>query len=229
MTAVVAATVIVWLLSIFLALSAFRCRGVLRKLRRGAAATLFAGLGVLMGSLLILLNSFLAFTAETPVATITTNPLASDTFEMTYTPAPTPNSAMHLNKLARLVWGPAQESMAPIRMTLRGDQWALSGGVVKWHPWLTALGVPSYHRPMRISGQFSDLDRQRAQPPTVYPIGPPIDRFWEAFYRADPYLPFVEAVYGSSAYAYVESMAVQEVYVTPSGYLIKRGTRHRPF
>jgi len=75
---------------------------------------------------------------------------------------------------------------------------------------------------MRISGQFSRLDQQRARPPTVYPVGPLIDRVWEAFYRADPYLPFVEAVYGSSAYVYVEPGVAQEVYVTSSGYLIKR-------
>ncbi len=113
-------------------------------------------------------------------------------------------------------------------MALRGDQWAVSGGLVKWHPWLTAMGWPSYHKPMRLSGQFSSLEEQRRRPPTVEEIAEPgVDRFWEAVYWADPYLPFVEAVYGSSAYAYVEPGAVQEIYVTPSGYLIKNRARGR--
>ena len=85
------------------------------------------------------------------------------------------------------------------------------------------MGVRSYHQPRRLSGQCADLERQRAQPPTVYPLAPDVDWIWELAYRLDPYLPFVEAVYGSSAYAYVEAGVTQEVYVTPSGYLIKRG------
>jgi hypothetical protein len=215
MTILSAATVIVWLSGILLGLSALRCRGMLRKLRRGLAAAICAALGILLGSLLILLHSFLAFTSEALVATVTTRRLAPDAFELIYTPAPTPK---------RLVRGPADPLQTPLGpLEMHGDQWALGGGIVKWHPWLTALGLRSYHRPMRISGQFSRLDQQRARPPTVYPVGPPIDRFWEAFYRADPYLPFVEAVYGSSAYAYVEPGEAQQVYVTSSGYLIKRG------
>jgi hypothetical protein len=93
---------------------------------------------------------------------------------------------------------------------------------VKWHPWLTALGLPSYQAPLRISGRFSATRQQQAQPPTVHALRPDLDWFWEALYRADPYLPFVEAVYGSSAFVPVDAKALHEVYATSSGYLIKR-------
>jgi hypothetical protein len=75
---------------------------------------------------------------------------------------------------------------------------------------------------MRLAGQFSRLDEQRLHLPTVFPLEPRADRLWEALYWTGSYLPFIDAVYGSSAYVYVEPGMVYDVYVTPSGYLIKR-------
>ena len=122
-----------------------------------------------------------------------------------------------------LVYQPAEASALPVQVELQGDQWMVSGGLIKWHPALALLGLKSYHRPMRIAGQFTDLRQQRAHLPTVYPLQQAlVDRCWEAFYWAGRRLPFVEAVYGSSAYAYVEPGVAQDIYVTPSGYLIKR-------
>ena len=202
MSSLVIATVVAWLLGIWLVLSAFRRPGVLRTPRTLLSAAGFAILGTLLGGALILLHCFQAFSGATLIARVSAQRLSPPDFELTYTPA---------------------GSGEPIRhVRLAGDQWSISGGIVKWHPWLTALGLKSYHRPMRLSGQFSGLAQQRSHLPTVYALSPVADRFWEALYWADPYLPFVEAVYGSSAYVYVEPGAIQEVYITPSGYLIKR-------
>ncbi|MBI2104055.1 MAG: hypothetical protein HYT90_00540 [Candidatus Omnitrophica bacterium] len=205
MTLLAVATAVVWVLVLLEVVSAIRRPGPVRTLKRLLAAAVFAALGTLLGSLLILLQLFHAFAGETLIARVTTVRRSPAAFELRYAPASG-------EALARTV-------------QLEGDQWAVSGGIVKWHPWLAALGVKSYHKPMRIGGQFSQIAKQRARPPTVYPIEPEADRFWEALYWADPHLPFVEAVYGSSAYAYVEPGVVQEVYVTPSGYLIKRAAR----
>jgi hypothetical protein len=199
-------TAVVWLISLGLVVDALRQPGPVRTLRRLAAAAAYACLGVLLGSVLILLAFFHAFSGETLIARVTTRRLSPLEFELTYLPA--------------------GAEASPRRIQLKGDQWAVSGGIVKWHPWLTALGLKSYHKPIRLSGQFSNIEQQRANLPTVYPLEPMADRLWEALYWADPYLPFVEAVYGSSAYVYVEPVAVQAIYVTPSGYLIKR-TRQR--
>ncbi|MBI3321223.1 MAG: hypothetical protein HYZ91_03020 [Candidatus Omnitrophica bacterium] len=117
--------------------------------------------------------------------------------------------------------------LAPQRILLRGDQWVVSGGIIKWHPWLTMLGLKSYHKPMRISGQFSSLERQRLQAPAIYALEPGVDRLWEGLYWVAPSLPFIEAVYGSSAYVSVDPGITQEIYVTPSGYLIKRAHSQR--
>jgi len=196
------AAVVAGLLAIYLGVTAFQHGGMLGGLRRLLVAAAFAVLGLVLGSLFILVQLFQAFAGETLVARVTTTRLSSPAFELTYTPA---------------------DGTPRVRVELEGDQWSVSGGIVKWHPWLTALDVKSYHRPIRLSGQFSSLAEQRKRPPTAHALEPVADRFWEAFYWADPYLPFVDAVYGSSAYVYVEPDVVHELYVTPSGYIIKRG------
>jgi len=197
----------VWGLALLFGIRALQRAGWGVRLRRGLAALACAGLGVLCGTLLVLVHAFGSFAGETLVATVTTRRVAPDEFVLTYHPAEWPAE----------VPGRA--------MSLQGDQWMISGGIVKWHPWLTALGLRSYHKPLRLSGQSSRAAQPGGRLTTVEVLEPGVDRFWEWLYRADPYLPFVEAVYGSAAYVYVEPDVTQEVYVTPSGYLIKRRQR----
>ncbi len=203
MSILITATVIVWLLGVWSVCGVWGTQGILHKLQRLLTAIVFGSLGVILGMWLWFLHAFHVFSGETLVAHVTTQRLSGDEFELTYLPVTT-------------------GSHAPVHIRLHGDQWALGGGIVKWHPWLTALGVSSYYKPMRLSGQFSRLELQRVRPPTVSPLEPSEDAVWEALYRAAPYLPFIEAVYGSSASVYVEPSMVQDVYVTPVGYLIKR-------
>lgn len=175
--------------------------GPVQLLSRLVRTALLGCLSALLITVSVLLHVLHAFTGETLVARVTTSRTAPDAFELVYQPA---------------TGEPAR------RVQLRGDQWAISGGIVAWHPWLTGLGVPSYHRPTRLSGQYADIKRQRAQAPTLAALEPAVDRVWESFYHLEPYLPFVGSVYGSSAYVYVEPDKIQEVYVTPTGYRIKR-------
>lgn len=174
------------------------------RLRRGLAAMGWAALGVLCAALLMLGRAFRSFAGETLVATVTTQRVAPNEFVLTYRPAE----------------GPRETGARTV--SLQGDQWMISGGIVKWHPWLTAVGLPSYHKPLRLTGQSSRATSPGGSVSVVEVLEPGVDRFWEWLYRADPYLPFVEAVYGSAAYVYVEPDWIQAVYVTPSGYLIKR-------
>lgn len=196
-----AATVIVWTISLGLVVGTVRGPGLVRRMKRLAAAVVWAALGALLGGLLLLVHAFHAFTGETLVAHVTIQPLAPDEAELTY----------------RSASGGLEQTLR-----IRGDQWAISGGMIKWHPWLTAAGLRSYHKPMRINGQFASLQRQRAQAPTVYALEPGTDFIWECAYRLSRYLPVIDAVYGSSAYAYTNPRDTYDVYVTPSGYVIKR-------
>ena len=205
MTVVVAVTLLIWLIGLGCWVQVFRARGLLRTFRHLMAASAVTVIGILLSALLVILHAFQVFSGETLVARVTSRWISPMRCELTYVPA-----------------GTGGGSALERRALLEGDQWSVSGGIVTWHPWLTFMGLDSYHHPMRLSGQFSDIAQQRTHLPTVEPLSPELDRFWEALYWADRYLPFVEAVYGSAAYAYVEPGVVQEVYVTPSGYLIKR-------
>ena len=206
MVGMVAVTVVVWIAAAGFGAAALRSTGLVRRLQAVLAAAACAGLGLALGTLLVLLHVFDVFAGEALVARVTSTWLAPQRFQLTY------EAVGHGDTPA-------------LHVQLEGDQWAISGGFVKWHPWLAAIGLSSYHKPMRLSGQFSRLAAQRSHASSVYGFSPDADRIWELLYRLDPYLPFIEAVYGSAASVYVEPQWVQEVYVTTSGYLIKRGRR----
>ena len=198
------AALVFFILSFWLAATAFGA-GLLKMLQQLLAATILACAGLLLSGFLLLVHFFQAFAGETLVATITTRRLSSASFELSYAPSGT------------------GEDARTQKIQLEGDQWWISGGIVKWHPWLTALGLSSYHKPMRLGGQFSHPGTHgQTLQSDFLDLSPGTDWFWEMLYRLDPYLPCIEAVYGSSAYVYVEPRWTQEVYVTPSGYLIKR-------
>jgi len=178
--------------------------GPLAKLRSLMLAVVLVSLGGLCLGFSLALRSFEAFTSSIQVAEVHCRWVGPKAFEAT---------------LLVIQDGKPQE---PRTFPLRGDQWSISGGVVKWHPWLTALGVPSYHKPTRISGRYAKTAEETASPPTAFNLDGEPDRMWWFFYRLDPLLPFVEATYGSAAYTYVNPALVYEVFVTPSGYLIQQ-------
>jgi hypothetical protein len=202
MPLLILATLFVWGVTLWCVVRLVRGPELGRRVRALLGAIAGTSLGSLLIMLLVVIRAFQSFSGETLVARITMRKLAPHEFELTYAPS---------------------DVTAPvITVPLRGDQWAVSGGIIKWHRWLTALGLRSYHRPTRLAGQFSSLAKQRAQPPTVYAIADDRDWMWERVYWIAPYLPLIDAAYGSSAYVYMEPRATFELYVTPSGYLVKR-------
>ena len=179
--------------------------GLLGRLQALVGTVIWGAAGLLLGAILVILHTFSAFTGETLVAVVETRRLGPDRFELTYSPSANGETAETLE--------------------LQGDQWAISGGIVKWHPWLTSLGLSTYHKPLRLTGQYVSPERQRARPPSVYLLDEQVDRFWEMLYWAEQKLPIVDAVYGSSAYVYAEPNMIAEIYITPIGYLIRRSPR----
>lgn len=182
--------------------------GFFSRFRRLAFAGIAGAFGIVLSALYVSLGLCLAFSQETLIAKVHTHKGSNKEFELRYEPV-----------------GEAARIAQPETVKLKGDQWMVSGAVVKWHPFFSLFGVRTYHRPLRISGQFASLEAQRSQPPTVYPIGSGQDKLWEAIYWVGPQLPFLEAVYGSAAYGFVDDQSVHEVYITPFGYLIKRVPR----
>ena len=189
--------------------------GLIMGLRLRRAGTLLAAFRRLLASLLCLmigglclgfrwaLHSFEAFAGSRPVAEVRCQWVGPHEFELSY---------LSLN----------DRDASPRVFRLRGDQWSISGGMIKWHPWLTALGLPSYHQPSRISGRFSRIEEETAAAPTAYELEQGFDHVWWWCYRLDPVLPFVQAVYGSAAFTFVNPEVRSLVEVTPSGYFIRQ-------
>lgn len=161
-------------------------------------------IGVLALSLFLALRACQAFVATTPVAEVRCAWTGPQRFDLT---------------IAMIQQG----KRGPERtVSLAGDQWTISGGIIKWHPWLTALGVPNYHHLTRLGGGFLDAAQERAQPLTVVELGGGFSPVWWWLYRLDPYLPFIDAAYGSAAFMPVDPAWTYHVDVSASGYLIRR-------
>jgi len=181
-----------------------RARGLLAILRRLVLGIGLAGFGGICVSLWLALQACQQFWRATVVAEVQCQWVGPKHFLLILTPRGGQRPP------------PAQT------FSLRGDQWMISGHVVKWHPWLSALGVPSYHRLSRVSGRFADTAEETRQAPTAFALSGERDRVWQWFYRLDAVLPFVEAAYGSSAFLPVDPRASFEVLVSPAGYVIRR-------
>ena len=190
-------------IGILAVLAGLRGSGVLARLRRVVIGLVLVAIGSLCLGLRLALRGCEEFSRETLIAEIVCAPASSGMFELRY---------------AAVIDG---KPNVPQVFTLRGDQWTISGGIVKWHPWLTALGVPSYHKPTRLNGRFALARQERASPPSLVELNGGEDVFWDWLYRLDPWLPFVEAAYGSAAFAPADPSRRFQVFVTSSGYLIK--------
>ena len=197
------ATAIIWVVALWGWVQVIRANGLAAKFRYLIQSTIVTVIGFLLSFILVILYAFHSFAGETYVGQVTTKPVGPLEFDIVYQAADMPD-------------------LEAVHAQLNGNQWMISGGIIKWHPWLTMLGLKSYHKPMKLSGHVSRPGLLKDAAMIGVPLAPSIDWFWELLYRADPYLPFVEAVYGTAAYAYVEPGVTQYVYITPSGYLIKR-------
>ena len=102
-----------------------------------------------------------------------------------------------------------------------GEQWAVGGDIFKWHPWINLIGVKNFHRLNRLSSRYESIQKEQALPRSVYPLNGGGSLVWQWLHRHGRWIPFVEAVYGNSAYCFAEPGTRWGVYVTLSGYLVK--------
>jgi len=109
----------------------------------------------------------------------------------------------------------------PRRFPMRGDQWAVGGEILKWHPWLNWLGFRSCHKLTRINSRYLKVESEIRSPRSAYELNGGTDRLWRLLYRVGRFIPFVEAVYGNATYVMAQPGTQWGVYVTLSGYLVK--------
>lgn len=110
----------------------------------------------------------------------------------------------------------------PDTYLLKGNQWMVEADILKWHPAMNLLGLKTGYKITRISGRYLSGEKQSRARQTVYTINGGTDRLWIFLHKYQNFLPFVEAVYGNSAYAFAEYGRESGVYVTISGLIIKK-------
>ena len=85
--------------------------------------------------------------------------------------------------------------------SMRGDEWQLDARVLTWKPPATVLGLDPVYRLERLSGRYTNIERERSEPRTVYALANerPLD-IW-SFAREYPrFAPGVDAFYGTATY-----------------------------
>jgi hypothetical protein len=161
---------------------------VLRQIRRGrllrATGSLACGAttAALASAGILLLISYLGYdrlTAEEHVADIQFTRSAADEYTA---------RLMLDGRLNKLV-------------TLRGDEWQLDARIVTWKPPATILGLSPVYQLERLSGRYSDIERERSAPRSVHGLAEerPLD-LWSLARRFPEYALGIDAYYGTATY-----------------------------
>lgn len=110
----------------------------------------------------------------------------------------------------------------PRVLELRGDEWELDARVLKWRGLGNLLGLDARYRLERLSGRYSDVERERTAPRTVYALAPSqgLD-LWRVARRYGAWIPLVDAVYGSGAYLPMTDGGRFEVRLSQSGLVAR--------
>ncbi|MBU1086331.1 MAG: hypothetical protein KKD05_02310 [Candidatus Omnitrophica bacterium] len=101
------------------------------------------------------------------------------------------------------------------------DEWVIESRIIKWKPLLGFFGMQRYYKLERLSGRYLDIEKEKALPRLVYNIADKPDRLWMFFYKYQKCFPFIDAVYGNSAFVQYVPDARYNVYMTATGLMIK--------
>lgn len=107
-------------------------------------------------------------------------------------------------------------------LDVRGDEWQLDARVLKWSGIGVVLGLDTRWRLERVSGRYRDVTQELEAPRTVHDLAPPpagLD-LW-AFAQRYPWLPFVDATYGSATYLPLADGARYTVTVSSTGLVAR--------
>lgn len=161
--------------------------------------------GLFLLMLVLFVRTYDAFTREKPIARIQCIPVDGLDYDM-------------ILRFVPLEGG--KEGTAGL-FRLKGDQWAVSGHILQWHPWLNMLGVHTGYRITRIEGQYLKDRDETTRPKTVYDLDDSwMQGIWHWLYRHPGEVPLVKSAYGNTAYTFPEKDRTFLVLVTLSGFKV---------
>ncbi|GEM_PF-554505 len=195
-----------------------------RRHRSGPMATISgftAGLLLMAtGTLIIAIGTVFAtcqrFTREIPVTEITTQPVQNAVGQ----------------PVTRVRYHPLRGGRDRY-FFVHGDQWMISGDIVKWKPWLNLLGLHTRYRLTRLQGRYLSIDAERSAPRSLFSlVDDPQSRderhpLWRFLYRSGQKLPLVDTVYGNAAYQNLNTERCYQVFVGTSGFIIRESKKEK--
>ncbi len=97
-------------------------------------------------------------------------------------------------------------------LTLNGDEWQIDARVVSWKPPVSMLGLEPIYQLERLSGRYSDVQREVSEPRTVHALAEvgALD-IWNIARRFPILMPGVDAYYGTATYVPMADGARYEV------------------
>ena len=166
---------------------------------RGLVALLLLALAALAATVTVGLQGYRALTFEEVAATVRTEPLTPQRFRATIT---LPDRRLAMYELA-------------------GDAFYVDAHVLKWHPWVSLLGLRTVYELDRVAGRYNRVADERSKPHTAYELArsKPVDLFFIA--RRRLLGPLVDAEYGSATFVAATRPATFEVRVSTTGLLAR--------
>lgn len=192
----IAATAVFGLLSIFFLARMIRCMRRGRLLRAsGSCLSWIASLAIASIAVLVLFSyySYSRLTAERVVSIIEFRRVADDSYR------------------ARLMVSGEQDRL----FELHGDEWQMDARIVSWTAPATILGLDPIYRLERLSGRFSEIEREQTEPRTVHALTQALAiDVWSVARRFPLLLPGVDAYYGTATYVPMVDGARYQVSLT---------------
>lgn len=106
--------------------------------------------------------------------------------------------------------------------TLNGNEWQLDARIITWKPPATILGLEPVFQMNRLSGRYTDVDKERSLARSVHALGPEnsVD-VWQFARRFPALLPGVDAYYGTATFVPMADRARFDVFVSRDALLAR--------
>lgn len=108
------------------------------------------------------------------------------------------------------------------RYDLYGDQWQMDSRIIKWHNFLSIIGLKPGFRLDRLNGRYLSLEDERGKPRSVHELSSSLTSvdFWQSI-RWINWNSLIDARYGSSTYLPMADGGQYQINITNAGLIAR--------
>jgi hypothetical protein len=172
------------------------------------SAAALMGTGLAAGGLFALLRGFHAFNRKTHIAEVQCVELAPQQLRLYYVPIES-DGARGATEI----------------FDVTGDEWTVSGDVLRLRPLFTALGMQTVYRVTRVEGRWLEAAAANARAATAHDRGGGSSAVWLRLYRDGVRGPFgwvFAGAHGQAVSQLPDRRAVFDLYVTANGFIVDK-------